>query len=158
MSTPVVAWRLTSRAYADAAFDGEGARLYGGRWNSEGVAMVYLAGSLALAALEQLVHLSRTDLLERQFVRFRVELPRSAVLALDEAALPPGWTKKRDVTRALGDGWTEAEASLALRVPSVVVPEEANYLVNPRHPDANQVQIGDPEPYVFDERLADMGS
>jgi len=120
--------------------------------------MVYLAGSLALAALEQLVHLSRTDLLEQQFVRFRVELPRSAVLALDEAALPPGWTEKRDLARTVGGGWTDAKKSLALRVPSVVVPQEANYLVNPRHPDANQVQIGDPEPYVFDERLADMGS
>lgn len=150
----LAAWRITSRAYADEAFDGEGARLYGGRWNSEGVAMIYLAGSLALATLEQLAHLSRTDLLEGQFMRFRVEVPRRSMLELDEEALPPEWTETPEATRALGDGWTRAEDSLALRVPSAVVPEESNYLVNPHHPDMDELRIGDPEPYVFDKRLA----
>jgi RES domain-containing protein len=152
----VVAWRLTSRSYADHAFRGEGARLYGGRWNSEGVAMIYLASSLALAALEQLAHLSRTDLLEGQFVRFRVVVPEKTVLELDPGALPARWTGHVAATRALGDGWVQAKDSLALRVPSAVVPEENNYLVNPHHPDAEMLDIGAPEPFTFDPRLTEL--
>ena len=156
MPDSLSAWRIISRAYTDEAFDGEGARLYGGRWNSEGTAMIYLAGSLALATLEQLAHLSRTDLLKGQFMRFRVEIPRHAILELDEEALPSEWASNPEATRPLGDRWTQAEDSLALRVPSAIVPEESNYLVNPRHPNMDDLQIGDPEPYVFDKRFAEF--
>lgn len=155
MSAAVVAWRITSHERAESAFDGEGARRYDGRWNSEGVPMIYLAGSLAPAALEQLAHLSRAELLVGQFVRFRVCIPEEALLALDEDVLPTHWTEEPEVTQALGDGWVEAEDSMALRVPSALVPEEANYLLNMRHPDADTTEIGPPEPFVFDRRLVE---
>jgi RES domain-containing protein len=148
-----LAWRITSQAYAESAFDGEGARRYGGRWNSEGTRMTYLAGSLALATLEQLAHLSRAQLLERQFVRFRVEIPSASILELDGDALPPRWTQRLEATRALGDGWAEAKDAPVLRVPSAVVPEESNYLLNPVHPETDRLDIGSSEPFVFDERL-----
>ncbi len=150
----VTAWRIVSRAYADEAFSGEGGRLYGGRWNSEGVRATYLAGSLALAALEQLVHLSRAELLAGQFMRFRVEILAEHVLELDPEALPEGWRGAPATTRALGDAWAEAQDSVALRVPSAVVPEEANYLVNPTHPQsAEALTVHGSELFVFDERL-----
>ena len=152
----VTAWRLTSRAYQTSAFDGEGARLYGGRWNSAGTPMTYLAGSLALAALEQLVHLSRAALLEGQFVRFRVRVPAPLVLVLDPAALPGegvSWTRALEATREIGDGWAEEKDSAVLEVPSAVVPEESNYLLNPLHPKADEIAVSDPTSFVFDERL-----
>ena len=157
----VTAWRITSHAYQASAFDGEGARLYGGRWNSEGTPMTYLAGSLALAALEQLVHLSRAELLEGQFVRYQVRVPTHLVLELDPVALPgkgttgkgTSWTRALEATREIGDGWAEAKDSAVLQVPSAVVPEERNYLLNPVHPKADKISVSDPTPFVFDERL-----
>ena len=152
----IVAWRITSRTYQEQAFEGEGARLYGGRWNSEGVPMTYLAGSLALAALEQMVHLGSAELVEGQFVRFRVTIPARCVLSLDRHALPgegKSGTRHLDATRGLGDSWAQSKDSAVLRVPSAVVPEEDNYLLNPAHPAMEEINIGEPEPLTFDERL-----
>ena len=157
MSALIQSWRITSEQYQASAFEGEGARRFGGRWNSPGRPMIYLAGSLALAALEQLVHLSRTDLLEDQFVRFRVRFPEETVLELDRSVLSGDWTDKLEVTRRLGDSWSEAGDSLALEVPSAIVTEESNYLVNPDHPAFDRIEVGSPEPFTFDERLSDLG-
>ncbi len=149
----ILAWRLTSRAYTGTAFDGEGAQHYGGRWNSPGRPMVYLAGSLALAALEQLAHLHAADLLEKQFVRFRAVFPSETLLELDEQVLPDDWTKDLETTRRIGDGWLETGASLALKVPSAVVTEEHNYVLNPGHPDFSRLDISPAAPFTFDWRL-----
>jgi len=145
-------WRLTKAQYAASAFDGEGARLYGGRWNSPGQAVVYLAGSLALAALEILVHVkSQREL--GGYVKIRVEAPES--LVSEASTLPPNWQQGRapDETRAIGDAWLEAGETPLLRVPSVVIPEEYNYLLNPQHPGFGEVGIGEATPFSFDPRL-----
>ncbi len=115
--------------------------------------MVYLAGSLALAALEQLAHLRAADLLEKQFVRFRVVFPEEALLEVDEQVLPEGWTKDLEVTRLIGDDWLEASDSLALKVPSAVVTEEHNYVLNPGHPDFDRLDISAAASFEFDWRL-----
>ena len=145
-------WRLTKARYATTAFDGEGARLYGGRWNSPGRAAVYLAGSLALAALEILVHVKSQRELEG-YVKICVEVPDG--LTSDVGALPANWRRGRalDETRAVGDRWLGAGETLLLRLPSVVIPEESNYLLNPRHPDFGQLAIGEAESFLFDPRL-----
>lgn len=145
-------WRLTKARYAASAFDGEGARLYGGRWNSPGRAAVYLAGSLALAALEILVHVKSQGELAG-YVKIRVEAPER--LVGDVGALPANRRQGSapDETRAVGDAWLEAGETLLLRLPSVVIPEESNYLLNPQHPDFGELAIGEAEPFVFNPRL-----
>lgn len=143
---------MTKAQYAEKAFDGEGARLYGGRWNSPGRSVVYLAGCLALAALEILVHVKRQQELGG-YVKIRVEVSENLVGAAGE--LPVNWRQGRtpDETRALGDAWLRAGETLLLRVPSVVIPEEFNYLLNPRHRDFGELTFGDAAPFSFDPRL-----
>ena len=148
----MTSWRLTKADYAASAFDGEGARLYGGRWNSPGRRVVYAAGSLALAALEILVHIRRRGELQG-YVKFRLEFADELMSTVD--ALPADWRQGRapDSTRAVGDRWLAAGETPILRVPSVVIPEEWNYLLNPQHPRFCEVEIGPPTPFTFDPRL-----
>jgi RES domain-containing protein len=150
----LTAYRLTRATYAETAFDGEGAKLYGGRWNPVGVPVVYLAESLPLAALETLVHLERPRGLEA-YVYFEVAFTDQLVLALAEEHLPPDWQDSPEPasTVAIGEAWLRSQASLLLRVPSVVVPRSYNYLLNPAHPDQEQVLIRGPYPFKFDSRL-----
>ena len=148
----VRAWRIVAARWADAAFDGEGARHYGGRWNSPGRPAVYLAGSRALAALEMLVHLSPGVAAKQTFIRFEVSFPKSLICE-------PDWEidgfepyVERE-TQLLGDHWLEETRNPVLRVPSAVIPEEHNYVINPRHPKFAQLDIGPPEIFAFDPRL-----
>ena len=148
-------WRLTSARYADSAFDGEGARLFGGRWNPEGVAVVYTAAHLSLAILEQLVHLRPNRKLAPQVV-LTADIPDDiAVEELRPDDLPDDWrtVSGHDGLREIGAGWAERADSAILSVPSVVVPCERNLVVNPRHPDFQRIHIGEPAPFDFDPRL-----
>lgn len=147
-----VAWRIAKRRYA--SLDGEGARLYGGRWNSKGRRMVYLGGSLSLAILETLVHLDRT-LMPPDFVAVEVTIPDDCVETLEARHLPKLWRKipGPKTLQAIGDKWLREGRSLALRVPSAVVPTESNVLVNPEHDDFKRIKIGTPSSFVFDPRL-----
>lgn len=150
----VTVWRIVQTRYADAAFSGEGARRAGGRFNSPGTALVYTSESLALAELEILVNLP-TDRLLTSYVAFRAGIPEDAMDSLDRTRLPENW---RDApaprsVRSLGDRWVAAEESLALRVPSAVVPAETNVLINPRHPSMDRIEIIGPIDPEIDERL-----
>ncbi len=149
------AWRITKQKYAKTAFNGEGARLYGGRWNSPGTAMIYASQSQSLAVLELLVHLEAPELLH-SYLLIEVWLPKSCVADLDLSNLPPNW--RADPTpanvRAVGDEWAAGAKSAALRVPSALVPGESNFLLNPRHPDFSKLRIGKPLPFQFDPRFA----
>lgn len=149
------AWRLVKTRHAQHAFDGEGARQFGGRWNSLGTPVIYCSESLALAALELLVHLQFSQVL-KAYTAFRVGFPDTIVTPLDEARLPDKW---RDYPpppelQRFGDDWVAAGRSAVLRVPSAVVEHEYNYLLNPSHPEFANVSIGDPQPFQFDPRLA----
>ncbi len=150
------AWRIVKARFAATAFDGEGARIYGGRWNSAGRPAVYLGGTPAIAALEVLAHNARPALLEASYVIIEARLPDDAVLDLDVGALPSGWDDPADPSRAaaLGDAWLESGASLALRVPSAVLPLERDLVVNVRHPRVVELVVGEPQPFRFDPRLA----
>ena len=148
-------WRITKARYADAAFDGEGARLYGGRWNRPGTSVIYTAGSRSLAVLEMLVHLDSPDLLQK-YVLMSVDVEESFVMELDTATLPQSWTDDpppSDV-QAIGDAWVRNARSAVLRVPSAIVPGEFNFLLTPNHPDFNRLRIGEPTPFLFDSRLS----
>ncbi len=150
----VEAWRITKAAYLDEAFSGRGARLRGGRFNSEGIPMVYTAGSLSLAVLEVLANLpsNRHLRLHRVIpVCFKEDLME--VLALEE--LPEDWRVSPipPKVQALGDRWAASERSLVLRVPSAVVPAEPNYLINPLHAALSQMEIGEARTLDIDPRL-----
>ena len=147
-------WRLTHQDYRETAFSGRGSRRFGGRFNSRGTPVVYTSESLALALLETLTGLQRYDQLYR-YVFFRVALPAELIAELGEEELPTGWRSHppSEASQQLGDDWAEEKSSVALRVPSVVVPYSYNYVLNPRHPSFEQVDIGDAESVPVDERL-----
>ncbi|MBE8596050.1 RES family NAD+ phosphorylase [Xenorhabdus sp. BG5] len=136
----IIAYRLVKRKWLNSAFDGEGARLYGGRWNSRGRPCVYLASSESLAMLEVMVHLDDYSLL-LHYALLEVKLPAEVVLHLPSEQLPEDWRDEPapPSTAEIGDGWLESGESLALAVPSVVVPRELNYIINPAHPLFEQV-------------------
>lgn len=129
------AYRLIKRRWLAHAFDGELASRHGGRWNSKGRACVYGAGSQALARLEALMHLNDSAVM-RHFVMIELQLGDEQILTLPPARLPEDWRREPApaTTAWLGDHWLESGQSLALAVPSVLVPHEVNYLLNPRHP------------------------
>jgi RES domain-containing protein len=127
-------YRLVKRKWLQTAFDGEGARLYGGRWNSKGKACVYLASAESLAMLEVMVHLDDYRLLT-YYALLEVTIPENALMRLPADSLPEDWMEEPAPasTAEIGDSWLESQSSLALVVPSVVVPRETNYLINPSH-------------------------
>ena len=147
------AWRLTKTKLIAGAWDGEGARKSGGRWNSVGIAVVYTSGTLSLALVEVLVHLPSGIL--PAYSAVRVDFDESMVTAVGPRDLPANW---RDYppppdTKVIGDLWVAQGSSLVLRVPSVIVPTEFNYILNPAHPAFADLTIGEPMPFPFDPRL-----
>lgn len=146
-------WRLARAVYDP--LDGEGARLHGGRWNREGTPLVYASDHLSLCVLEQLVHLDPEEMPD-DLTAFRVEVPEELLVERVEAEdLPSGWDRVADhpECQRIGELWVERESSPALSVPSAVLPWEMNYLVNPRHPEADSIQVVEQEGFRFDKRL-----
>jgi len=150
----VTAWRIVYVRLAPDAFSGEGARLYGGRWNHRGHDMVYTAGSVSLAALELLVHLETPQLLEA-YVQIPASFGSDTCRSLDLDHLPRDWASNPapDSTKGIGDEWLASGESPVLRVPSVLVPTESVYLINPHHPSFREIHIGEPGSFEFDARL-----
>jgi len=153
----ITAWRLAAPDFADSAeqlLSGDGAALYGGRWNSPGVPAVYTSASLALAAMELLVHLSRPEVLH-SYRKMPVYFPDSVVMHLQLVDLPEDWSmlSMAPPTQAIGDQWLQDQGSAVLQVPSVVVPQEYNFILNPLHADFAKITVGPVTDYAFDERL-----
>lgn len=148
----ISAYRIVKTKWVSSAFDGEGARRNGARWNSVGTRMVYTAESRSLAALEVLVNLEGPA---RGFSLVRCEFPEDFVEVLAAANLPTGWqaSPAPAALAALGDAWVVRGSSLVLSVPSALTPDERNYLLNPSHPNFAQITIHTPEPFLYDERL-----
>ncbi len=148
------AWRIVPPKRVADAFSGEGARWFGGRWNSVGVPMVYTAESKALAALEILVHVDSGELLE-EFLCIPVTFDKRLMRSLSFDDLPEDWRTNPPPpsTQQLGDRWARAKASILLEVPSILIPGESNYLINPAHPNIGKMKTGAPQPFEFDSRL-----
>jgi len=139
------------------ALNGEGARLWGGRWNSPGSPVVYTSGTLALAAIEYLIHIDPSDV-PGDLLALTIEFPDAlAISSVDIADLPVGWEQPTDLVacQAIGDGWIKASTSPVLRVPSAAVREEFNYLLNPRHASAGDFANVAERPFGYDPRLLD---
>lgn len=150
----VRAWRIIRKEYAGRAFDGEGARLYGSRWTTPGRAVSFAAESLSLAVLEVLVHLQSSAPLA-DYAVFQVTFEDDLLEDLDRAILPSNWraSPPPPELQAIGDAWFAGGSSLLLRVPSVIVPHESNFLINPAHPRFNALTIRGPEPLAVDPRV-----
>ena len=148
-------WRIFKRKYADTAFSGEGARRVGGRWNSRGQGMVYTSGTLSLAALEVFVHIEVEDV-ATMLAWMWVDVPTEVEIdRLEIAQLPIDWRNipAPSALAEIGDRWFRAGATVILAVPSVVIPIEYNYLINPSHPDFAKLTIESPQPFELDPRL-----
>ncbi len=150
----VRAWRMVKANHADTAFSAEGAKKYGGRWNSPGNAVIYTSGSISLAMLEMLVHLQREELLKR-YVLFEVTFDDTIVMEIDRKSLPRTWRKSPTpaAIQRIGDDWVAVGNSAVLRIPSTIVPWESNYILNPAHKDFAKISFGPKQPAGFDPRL-----
>ena len=151
------AWRLVKKKHAAEALSGEGARLGGGRWNYVGVPVVYASETLSLAVLELFVHFTRRNIkISKSLVAVPVEIPDSVtqmkVLLKD---LKTGWDSSPppDFTRALGTRWVHEGKSAVLRVPSAVIQDEYNFVINPKHPDFAKITTGPARPFSLDDRV-----
>ena len=149
----IQAWRIVKEKQSSTALDGEGARLYGGRWNSPGTRVVYTSAALSLAVLESLVHLNQP--VKFRYVAIPLEFDGAWVENIAVAVLPAGWTEEPPPpsTQRIGDAWVKEARSAVLEVPSVVIRSERNYLLNPAHPDFRRIRVGRAVPFAFDPRL-----
>ena len=147
-------WRICRRRYVAKAASGEGARLYGGRWNSRGVRVVYASTSLALAAVETFVNLE-PNLRPKDLVSIEGDIPDALEIArVDLKALPANWHETRDESlRRVGDNWIRAGRTAALLVPSAAIRGEWNVLLNPAHRDFSKIKFREPAPFKFDVRM-----
>lgn len=151
----MIIYRICKAKYADSVFSGAGGLDAAGRWHHKGRPIVYASGTLSLAALEYLVHLGRRDA-KISLVSVQAEIPADlSIEAIDIASLSRNWTGAPPIeaTMTLGTNWLAEARSAILRVPSVVIAGEFNYLLNPRHEDFKDISVTEPVPFSFDARL-----
>ncbi len=148
----MIVYRIANTAYSND-ISGTGAKLLGGRWNSRGIPILYTSGHISLALLEMLVNTQfkdyaiPLDLLSIQF-------PDSIELAeVSSKKLKKDWIKDFEYTRFIGDEFLKDKQRLVLKIPSAVIPEEHNFLINPLHPDFKKVKILDTRSFRTDVRL-----
>lgn len=159
MSSGKAVWRIAQDApdYGADELSGKGAEQVGGRWNHGGTAMLYCSSTIALACLETVVHLVGSDPLPFNRYLIRIVLPATAWR--DRTIFRPrehvGWdsTPPGIVSLRWGNDWAGSARSLIAEIPSVVVPEESNFLINPRHRDAKQLQARRIRRWTYDPRL-----
>lgn len=156
----LVLWRIATDAREYEAHDlgGKGAEQTGGRWNRPGRPLVYAASTASLACLETVVHLNAGDLPLNRFL-VRIEVPAAVWAArrsYSAMELPVGWSAipEGKVSLDIGDAWLRTAPSALLVVPSVIVPEECNVLINPLHADAAGIRAAKLRPWVYVLRLA----
>lgn len=151
----MLVWRICKAVHAAAPLSGEGARRFGGRWNEKGTRMVYTAGSQSLATLEVLVHLTLSEV-PKDYQAIAIELPEHLpCLRLPASSLPTDWrgVPGPESLKKIGTAWLQAGREAILMVPSAIIPEEWDVLLNPEHPDAAHFQARAPLPFAFDPRL-----
>lgn len=143
-------WRLY-RAGHGAGLDGFGATLADGRWHNRGDRVVYFGASAAITVIERLAH-TDADLLpdDLRLAQFEIE---PASIAGVEAILPAGWIRDENATRVIGARWWRERQSCLLLVPSAILPEEANFVLNSQHPEAKSLRPSGERPFRFDPRL-----
>jgi len=149
----ITSWRVVRLGFANQAFDGEGAKEWGGRWNSAGRAVVYTSATTSLGLLEKMVH-ADAGLLPL-YVTIPAIFDAGLVEVVDRESIPADWRNLPAPyeLQQIGDAWVDSMRTCILEVPSVIVPHESNYVLNPEHPDFETVEIGAPVDLEIDSRL-----
>jgi RES domain-containing protein len=150
----MIVYRICNTRYAND-INGIGSKLYGGRWNNVGNAVVYSSSTRALAALEVLVHLPPKNVKLMDFSLVAIEVPENNVDEISYAKIKDELIRNglNSNFKLIGDNWLKKNTTLLLKVPSVVIPEEFNFLINPLHKDFHKVKIKVTKLFRFDERL-----
>ena len=148
----MLVYRIADRKYIND-LSGTGAAMYGGRWNSKNTYMLYTAESPALALLETVVHLGKIPV--KGFCMATIDIPEDKIQTFKSHDLPSDWFKNPapDYLKTIGDYFVRTNKYLALKIPSVIIPEEHNYLLNPDFPEFNKVKIINSREVRIDERL-----
>lgn len=148
-------YRITQEAYS-SDLSGDGSRIFGGRWNSEGRYALYTSANRSLALLETLAHIPAKLFRNKKYILVTIFLPDKASLKfIEEKDLPNNWDALdiQHVTQKIGDNFLEEQKCLLFRVPSVLMPEEFNYIINPLHPSMKQVKVIHQREIRFNDRL-----
>lgn len=148
-------YRILRKRFAKTPFDGEGAYRFGGRWSSPGIRLVYASEHLSLAMIEYFIHLDRDDL-PPDLVVATADVPDDVSrFVVKAASLPDAWRQSAPPRQlaVLGDRFARTRRHAVLVVPSALSPTEANWLLNPEHPDFRRVRVLQPEPFVYDARF-----
>jgi RES domain-containing protein len=146
-------WRLY-RTRHGAGLDGIGGTFADGRWHNRGERVVYFGGSAAIVVLERLAH-TDPDLLpdDLQLARFEFSGPMTESKVEEYGALPADWIQDEKATRRIGERWRQQGARCLLVVPSAILPEEFNFVLNPQHPEAQGLRLVRERRFSFDARL-----
>jgi len=149
----MIVYRLSKSKYS-ADLSGKGAEKAGGRWNSKGVGMVYTSASRALCTAEVAVHVP-LGIVPADYELVTIDIPDDSVTEAHIRDLPVDWQSfpHSNSTQKLGDRFVHEGKFLVLKVPSVVVQGEYNFLINPKHEEAAKVRVVNKEPFLFDKRL-----
>ena len=149
----MLVYRLAKAKFAKD-LKGEGARLYGGRWNHPGVPCIYTSASRALALLEYTVNININDI-PRALSMVTINIPDDDIKIITKARLPGNWMDKPvpEETKNFGSALFKASGQLVIQIPSVVIPDEFNYLLNPLHKRAKEFKVVEVEDFVYDVRI-----
>jgi RES domain-containing protein len=131
---------------------GEGAKLRGGRWNSVGLPVVYTSTTISLSLLELLIYNASYDELQNNYL-MKIEIPGMPEDSITPINVKGQWQKDIGYSRFIGDSFLSTRKNIVFKVPSAIIPEEYNILINPLHPDFKKIKIIDSSPFEFDSRL-----
>lgn len=149
---PLIAYRIADRRHS--IFDGTGASLYGARWNSQGLSVIYAAISYAGAMLEKLAQSGRLGDIPKSHQSINIHIPETVDIEEVRVEDIPGWNLPDLVeSKNYGDRWIQEKRTAVLVVPSVIAPEEKNVLLNPLHPDFEKIKPSEPKDVIWDPRL-----
>jgi len=152
----IQAWRVIKKKHLSEALSGEGTRLGGGRWNHVGIPVVYASETLSLTVLALFIPFTRRDIIiSKSLLAIPVLIPDTIkTIEVHVQDLTPGWDSSPppNFTRDIGTKWARTGASPVLRVPSAIIPEEHNFVINVKHPDFINITVGDPRHFALDAR------
>ena len=147
----MIVYRIANEEFK-TDISGEGSAIYGGRWNSIGMKLLYTSEFISLTILESLVHF-RSDLIPpSQFILY-IDIPEKDIIEISTDKLNSGWVTEPDYTQWIGDQFINSNQAMILKVPSVIVPRESNLLINPLHKDFKKVKLISTELLQLDKRL-----
>lgn len=149
----MIVYRLSRSKYAQD-LSGKGAEMAGGRWNSKGTALIYTGQNISLCMSEVAVHMP-LGIVPKDYELIHIEIPDEEIQELSKKELPDDWRDQLSMneTQQIGNDFVKKSHKLILKVPSMVIQGEFNYLINPTHKNIGKIKIKKTEPFRFDARL-----